>query len=228
MNQAYNAVVSLFYQLSNAFFWPVAIALLILFGYSLMDLGSLLYAAFLRRREPRVNLRRLSQSISSRLERGASGRLDDGSLTSSLRRFWGHVDERLREMEDTGDLDMWLDEVLRREEMQIANQLDRSRALVRIGPMLGLAGTIIPLGPALQSLLGGDMGGMVNHLVVGFGAVVCGLVLSGIAYYTTLIRERWARADIKEMEDLSELLMRAVQRRQAVNGEARYASVRPS
>lgn len=78
--------------------------------------------------------------------------------------------------------------------------------------MLGLAGTIIPLGPALQALLGGDIATMIDHLVVGFGAVVCGLVLSGVAYYITLVRERWARIDVKDMEDLCELVMRALKR----------------
>ncbi|MGC4083060.1 MAG: MotA/TolQ/ExbB proton channel family protein [Vicinamibacterales bacterium] len=77
---------------------------------------------------------------------------------------------------------LWLDEALRREEIEMTTRLDRSRAFIRIGPMLGLAGTIIPLGPALQALLGGDIATMIDHLVVGFGAVVCGLVLSGVAY----------------------------------------------
>ena len=76
--------------------------------------------------------------------------------------------------------------------------------------MLGLAGTIIPLGPALQSLLGGNMAEMVNHLVIGFGAVVCGLMMSGLAYVSTLARERWTRADLKEMENLCEFVMRGV------------------
>lgn len=53
------------------------------------------------------------------------------------------------------------------------------------------------------------MAGMVGHLVIAFGAVVCGLVLSGIAYAITLVRERWARVDLKEMENLCELIMRA-------------------
>jgi biopolymer transport protein ExbB/TolQ len=135
----------------------------------------------------------------------------------------------LRELDTTEDIDLWLDETLRGEELERTTQLDRSRAFVRIGPMLGLAGTIIPLGPALQSLLGGDMAGMVNHLVIGFGAVVCGLVLSGVAYYVTLVRERWARVDLKEMEDFCELLMRQVNKHaksQEPHQEARYASVR--
>jgi hypothetical protein len=68
------------------------------------------------------------------------------------------------------------------------------------------------------------MGGMVNHLVIGFGAVVCGLLLSGLAYVVTLVRERWARIDLKEMENLCELVLRA-ERRVAV-GERAYESIR--
>jgi biopolymer transport protein ExbB/TolQ len=135
------------------------------------------------------------------------------SLSAPIVRFWAHLECRLREVgssETRENLDLWLEETLQREEIEVMARLDRSRALVRLGPMLGLAGTIIPLGPALQSLLGGDMAGMVNHLVVGFGAVVCGLVMSGLAYVITLIRERWARLDLKEMENLCELLLRAL------------------
>ena len=91
--------------------------------------------------------------------------------------------------------------------------------------MLGLAGTIIPLGPALQSLLGGDMAGMVNHLVVGFGAVVCGLVMSGVSYFITLVRERWTRVELKEMENLCELVLRALRTEGQVTGEDTYESL---
>jgi biopolymer transport protein ExbB/TolQ len=234
MNQLYESVVHLFYQLSNAFFWPVAIALLALFAYALIDLGALLYAMFQRRRASRTDLTALARTLSRSL--AVSGGeppqtiLDNVALSPALRRFWRRAGKRLGEMESTADLDLWLDESLRSEELERTTQLDRSRAFVRIGPMLGLAGTIIPLGPALQSLLGGDMASMVNHLVVGFGAVVCGLVLSGVAYYVTLIRERWARVDLKEMEDLCELLMRGLQRREQTAAqtwkEARYAGVR--
>ena len=233
----YEFVVKLFYQLANAFFWPVALALLLLFAYSLLDLGSLIYAAIKRQRAPRTDLRTLAQTLTRRLERTTAlhNWLDGVTLSPALQTFWQRVTERLREMNTHEDLDLWLDETLRREELERTTQLDRSRAFVRIGPMLGLAGTIIPLGPALQSLLGGDMAGMVNHLVVGFGAVVCGLVLSGIAYYITLVRERWARIELKEMEDLCELLMRGIARQgqppaapAEVNGhqEAQYASLR--
>lgn len=231
MNTAYDAVVKLFYQLSNAFFWPVAIALLALFAYALVDLGGLIVALFKRRNAAQTDIKALAQTLARRLGEGGVARhlLDGVTLSPALNQFWLRVEARLRELDTTEDIDLWLDETLRREELERTTQLDRSRAFVRIGPMLGLAGTIIPLGPALQSLLGGDMAGMVNHLVVGFGAVVCGLVLSGVAYYVTLVRERWARVDLKEMEDFCELLMRQLNKQAArpePRQEARYASVR--
>lgn len=233
----YESVVQLFYQLANAFFWPVAIALLLLFAYALLDLGRLIYATVKRHRTPCMDLPALAQTLARRLERNTAPRnlLEGVALSPALERFWQRVEERLQAVASTADLDLWLDETLRREELERTTELDRSRAFVRIGPMLGLAGTIIPLGPALQSLLGGDMAGMVNHLVVGFGAVVCGLVLSGVAYYITLVRERWARVELKEMEDLCELLMRGIAKQKQpvtysadVNGqrEVQYASLR--
>jgi biopolymer transport protein ExbB/TolQ len=209
VSDAYNFAVSAFYQLSNFFFWPVTIALVALFIVALADTGRLFYQAWRRRSEIRTDLVALARRLSTiDSARWTGATLHDVALSPSLRAFWAKVEDRLAALPPDAPVDLWLEEVLQQEEMAVASVLDRSRALVRLGPMLGLAGTIIPLGPALQSLLGGDMASMVNHLVVGFGAVVCGLVLSGAAYGITLVRERWARVDLKEMENLCELVMR--------------------
>jgi biopolymer transport protein ExbB/TolQ len=60
---------------------------------------------------------------------------------------------------------------------------------------------------------------MVSHLVVGFGAVVVGLMLSGVAYFITLVRERWTRVELKEMENLCELVMRAMKEKRPAREE---------
>lgn len=209
-----SVVTEIFYRLSTAFFWPVALALLVLFVLSLADLGGLIVQSRRRAVAPRSDLPALANALAASLADGTRAHLDVASLSSSLSpslaRFWCMLEERLARLDSLEHLDLWLDETLQREEMRVANRLDLTRTLVRIAPMLGLAGTIIPLGPALQSLLAGDMAGMVNHLVIGFGAVVCGLVLGGIAYVLTLTRERWARTDLKEMENLCELVLRAM------------------
>jgi len=212
VSDAYGLAVTAFYQLSNFFFWPVTVALVALFCAALLDTGRVLYQIGRRRTDTRTDLVALARRLNAiDSARWTGGTLHDIALSSPLRAFWTKVEARLAALPPDAPLDLWLDEVLQQEEMAVAASLDRSRALVRLGPMLGLAGTIIPLGPALQSLLSGDMAAMVNHLVVGFGAVVCGLVLSGAAYGITLVRERWARVDLKEMENLCELVMRVDQ-----------------
>lgn len=201
----YQSATQLFYQLSLIFFWPVCVSLLVLFSWSLADLGAMLVQSWRRQREPRTDLAGLGDRLD---EYFVSGQALTG-LSPRLARFWSRVEPQLGRTMSSKSFDLWLEEILQEEELAIANRLDRTRAMVRLGPMLGLAGTIIPLGPALQSLLTGQMTEMVNHLVIGFGAVVSGLVLSGIAYVITLFRERWARVDVKEMENLAELLLRA-------------------
>lgn len=201
----YQAATQLFYQLSLLFFWPVCLALLGLFSWCLLDLGALLSEAWRRRRQPRTDLANLGRRLEEYLRQGRPL----AGLSPRLLRYWSRLEPQLGAAQSSTNFDLWLDENLQQEELTVANRLDRSRAMVRLGPMLGLAGTIIPLGPALQSLLSGQMNEMINHLVIGFGAVVSGLVLSGIAYVITLVRERWARVDVKEMENLSELLLRA-------------------
>lgn len=215
MTAPYEFTVNFFYQLANLFFWPIAIALVVLLCTTLADLGGLAFRAWRRRREPRTDLPGVERALAAM--KTPVDALDTVALSPALRRFWSKVEARIEQAGSSTNVDLWLEEVLQREEIDTASRLDRTRLFVRIGPMLGLSGTIIPLGPALHSLLGGDMAGMVNHLVIGFGAVVCGLVLSGISYFITLVRERWTRIELKEMENLCELVMRALRARK---GEA--------
>jgi biopolymer transport protein ExbB/TolQ len=229
VSNLYGSATQLFYQIANAFFWPVAIALLVLFALSLADLGALLVQWVRKRREPATDLSAVAVAIARDLARPRPGHdvLADVPMSPSLARFWAHVQGRLRAVASSEHIDVWLDEALQQEEIDIASRLDRSRALVRLGPMLGLAGTIIPLGPALQALLTGDVAGMVDHLVIGFGAVVCGLMMSGIAYVITLVRERWSRVELKEMENLCELVVRALRSRRPreIDEEAPFESL---
>ena len=229
MTDLYGGATQVFYQISNAFFWPVAVALLVLFALSLVDIGALLVQWRRKRREEPTDLSAVAVALAMELRTASASRdvLANVTMSPSLARFWGRVQARLRAVESSENLDVWLEEALQQEEIDVASWLDRSRALVRLGPMLGLAGTIIPLGPALQSLLTGDVAGMVSHLVIGFGAVVCGLMMSGLAYVVTLVRERGSRVELKEMENLCELILRALRKRQQheVDEEEPYESL---
>lgn len=232
VSSLYHATTQLFYQLANAFFWPVAAALLVLFALSIVDLGALIAQAWRRRSQPHTDTLAVARVLLQGLDaRDGRDPLEGFELSPVIRRFWTRVRSYLEvtaasgRRDDLEHLDLWLDEAFQEEEMAVTSQLDLGRVLIRIGPMLGLAGTIIPLGPALESLLGGNMADMVGHLVIGFGAVVVGLVMSGIAYFTTLVRERWMRRELKNLESLCELIMRGIRARQRDEATARHREV---
>jgi biopolymer transport protein ExbB/TolQ len=223
MASLYDLTVQLFYQLSNLFFWPVSVALIVLLIWSLIELGRLFANIWQKRSDRRTDLNALGNVLDKGFARvtGSGTQIGGVPVSLALQRFWGQLESRRADLEHTAHFELILEQILRTEEARVTSRLDFSRAMVRLGPMLGLAGTIIPLGPALQALLTGDMGGMVGHLVVGFGAVVCGLMMSGIAYSITLVRERWSRVDLEEMEHLCELLVSA--RNNNLSREASHA-----
>lgn len=72
--------------------------------------------------------------------------------------------------------------------------------------MLGLMGTLIPLGPALMGLASGNVAEMARNLVVAFTATVVGLLVSGATYGIGLARRTWYARDVSDLEFLSQRL----------------------
>lgn len=85
-------------------------------------------------------------------------------------------------------------------ELSIRRRLDRTRTLVRIGPILGLMGTLIPISPALVGLAQGDVQTLSDNLVIAFSTTVVGLFIGGVAYVVTTVRERYYDRDMSDVE----------------------------
>lgn len=91
-------------------------------------------------------------------------------------------------------------------EIESAGRLARLSFSIRVAPMLGLIGTLIPLGPALMNLSDGDIGGMATQLVIAFGTTVLGLFIGGVAYGQWLVRRHWYASDLADIEFLQVVL----------------------
>ena len=71
---------------------------------------------------------------------------------------------------------------------------------IRLGPILGLAGTLIPLGPALVALSTGDVATLSSRLVVAFTTTVLGLLIGGTCFAMHAIRRQWYMQDLNDIE----------------------------
>jgi biopolymer transport protein ExbB/TolQ len=85
-------------------------------------------------------------------------------------------------------------------------RLGRTRLLVRIGPALGLMGTLIPLSPALEGLANGDVQTLTDNLRVAFSITVLGLLVGAIAFGLSLARDRIYGQDYSDLEYVAAVL----------------------
>jgi biopolymer transport protein ExbB/TolQ len=190
-----NLMQSALYLIMNALLYPV-IGLLIILVAAVLFISGSFAAEFVGRRGRRAGVDRDSEQLAARIaeemmtdEFNAAadqvenhlGRAVVGSrqLTAFLRDFAVEITKG-RER-----LDVRAEKVLQQHEMQIAGALDKTRVMIRIAPMLGLMGTLIPMGPALLS----------------------GLAVAVAAYLISMIRDRWYAQDIRDMEYVIDLVL---------------------
>lgn len=91
-------------------------------------------------------------------------------------------------------------------EISADKDLSTSKTLSKMGPMLGLMGTLIPMGPALVGLSTGDIASMAYNMQVAFATTVVGLFSAAIGYITLQVKQRWYLQGLTNLEFIAELL----------------------
>ena len=99
-----------------------------------------------------------------------------------------------------------LEKLLQKCDLLISKRLEKSKAMIRLGPMLGLMGTLIPMGPALLALTKGDIDTLAGSLIIAFGTTVVGLLIGAVSYLITTARTRWYRQDMNDINYICEVL----------------------
>ena len=105
---------------------------------------------------------------------------------------------------ESGCDDVEVERLLRRFEEEISSLLDRLRVLVRVGPSLGLMGTLIPMGTGLAALSKGQMEKLISSMIVAFTTTVVGLAIAVVAYVLATLKQRWVSEDMLTMEYMAE------------------------
>ena len=95
--------------------------------------------------------------------------------------------------------------VLSEYEVTADAELGKYKVLVKFGPILGLMGTLIPMGPALAGLSTGDISSMAYNMQVAFATTVLGLFSGAVGFILLQVKQRWFTSDLVYLDFLSEL-----------------------
>ncbi|MEN4069431.1 MAG: MotA/TolQ/ExbB proton channel family protein [Methanobacterium sp.] len=97
--------------------------------------------------------------------------------------------------------------LIENEELKIAKSLEKTDMVTRLGPTLGLMGTLIPMGPGLAALGAGNIAGLAQAIIIAFDTTVVGLAAGGIAFVISKVRKRWYEDNLTTLETLSESVL---------------------
>ena len=192
-----NAISDIMFWISTGLLVPVIVLLILLFFRSLLLVGSF-FGQY-------VSIRKTDKLIREQMETLHVNNVD-------------HFAEKLPEKSNSLVV-MFMKRILAEQQnkaqvqrllanFEIAADKDLaiSKTLTKLGPILGLMGTLIPMGPALVGLSTGDIASMAYNMQVAFSTTVIGLVAGAIGFLTQQVKQRWYLQDMTNLECLVEVL----------------------
>jgi biopolymer transport protein ExbB/TolQ len=194
---------AILYAVASVLLYPVLIGQVSAFAVVLFDAGRFTAEAWRRRKRslPALETAAGTARVALRANRPADAVSALGALEQGL--FVGRFFKGIGpDMFGPITLVKHLSEV----ESQVTRRLDLTRVLTRLGPMLGLMGTLIPISPALVGLAQGDVETLSKNLIIAFSATVVGLLVGGTAFVIGTVRERMYAQDLSDIEYTLDLL----------------------
>jgi len=91
-------------------------------------------------------------------------------------------------------------------EVELDRQLGRFSNQAKLGPILGLMGTLIPMGPALQGLANGDIAQLATQMQVAFTTTVIGLIIGALGFLMFQTERRAVTRELALLDLLNDLL----------------------
>ncbi|MCD8208708.1 MAG: MotA/TolQ/ExbB proton channel family protein [Bacteroidales bacterium] len=184
--------------------YPVIIILLALIVVVIVLLGSLIAEIFTERRHLKVKLPKLVDDLNS-AERPTRETIQKSGLLNCQK-------EILVELTKHPDITPSMREamalrLLEQEQQRRRNTVTITDWIARIAPMIGLMGTLIPLGPGLVALGQGDTLTLSNSLLTAFDTTVAGLVVAVIALLISTVRKSWYSQYLSILESLTECVL---------------------
>ena len=192
-----NYISDILFWISTGMLVPVVVLLIFFFLRALLLLGGF-FGQYLVIRKTGAEIREQMNSLS----------IDNiGSLADRLpKNKQSLVVAYMKKMVEVRESRAQVNRVLDQYAQFVDKDLSLPSTLLKMGPMLGLMGTLIPMGPALVGLSTGDIASMAYNMQVAFATTVVGLFSAAIGFVTKQTKSRWYKEDMSNLELMADLM----------------------
>ena len=189
-------ISQILFLVSDSLLIPDIIVLLVLFVRALFLVGSF-YNQYITKYKNERQLRPiLNQLTPERMEELQAALPEkDNSLYIKY----------LRAILDRPADDTYADYMITNFENEAEKDVVTSKLLAKVGPVLGLIGTLIAMSPALTGLSQGDISKMASNMQVVFATTVVGLVVSLVGLITLQFKQRWYAKEVNQLDYISRI-----------------------
>ena len=193
------------HTISSGLLMPAIAILLLLLVLSVVELGGLLVEALTERRKMKVNVSELVDAFQGKETGEIMNEIERSRLFRRQKAALGELSKHSNLPADS--LRALARRLLAGEELHYARITTRTDLVARLGPMLGLMATLIPLGPGMIALGQGDTKTLADSLLTAFDATVTGLAAAGVAFIISRLRKQWYEDYLSSLEALMESLL---------------------
>ena len=177
------------HAVSQGLTYPVIGLLLVAVLYAVFSVGSVLVEFFVERRYFKVAIPNLVRAIDEASVDQMPGVINDSGLLVRQKKMLLTVFAN----RDLPEESLWAmaKKLLLAEAGHYQRIMGRNNTVAKVAPMLGLMGTLIPLGPGIVALGQGDTATLAGSLLVAFDTTVAGLVVAAVVLVIARVRKNW-------------------------------------
>lgn len=189
-------ISQLLFLVSDSLLIPDIIVLLVLFVRALLLVGSF-YNQYITKYKNERQLRPILQQLTpERIEelQAVLPEKDNSLFVKYLRAILARPAD-----------DAYADYMITNFENEAEKDVVTSKLLAKVGPVLGLIGTLIAMSPALTGLSQGDISKMASNMQVVFATTVVGLVVSLVGLGTLQFKQRWYAKEINQLDYITRI-----------------------
>ena len=204
--QGTEILTSFIHIVSESLLAPVVIILVIFLIYAILSLGGFLNEWFTKKPLKTADLETLLQAVSASMSPDELKSVIDSSP------LYKEQKEILVKITDNYNLGpearkAFASKLIEEEESNLLKVTSKTDILVRLGPIFGLLGTLIPLGPGLSALGAGDITTLAESLTIAFDTTVTGLTIGAIGFIISKYRKQWYESDLATTETIAEAIL---------------------